>query len=98
MKARYLTLLLLGLAIPIAYADVLPNHDTYRTAAPIPASPSTQFANLDGRVAFMDDQRGVPTFIQAHSWTARTPHQSPAQAAQWYLGRYAAAHHRCSRH
>ena len=92
MKLRYLSVSCLLLAASIAHGRDLANQDVYHKVKPVPST-KAQFAQLEGRVASMDDQRGVPTFIWAHRTSAKvSPHQTPAGAAEWYLGRFAKAY------
>lgn len=93
MKLRYLTISCLLLTVSVAFARDLRNRDVYYEVNPVPASSTTQLTRLTGHISSMDKQRGVPTFVWSNRATAeRAPHQTPEDAAIWYLGQYATAY------
>lgn len=76
------------LAAATAHGQELPNYEAYQDAPRLArAAPADASLPFQARIASLDEQRNVPTFVWSHrTRTPKAPHAAPEAAARWYLG------------
>jgi MYXO-CTERM domain-containing protein len=76
------------LAAATAHGQELPSYEAYQEAPRLTrAAPADATLPFQARVASLDEQRNVPTFVWTHrTRTPKAPHATAEAAARWYLG------------